>query len=189
MHVGIYSEHHRCDGWSPHSALISTMRKGLQPLPLIVRVLICYLSQILSLQIFWPLTLNFSPSGAKPNVKFLWIFENCSHVGLLSLLQVKQSMFVQPSPLRTVSKSLTILISRSIWECGCVFFQLCDKYFLHDVYWQGIVPVHMSEQNMAWWDCVFQLIWKLCFYWCNQRLHELFLQPCQAVGLFLAVIN
>lgn len=86
------------------------------------RVLIFYLSQVLSLQIFWPLTLNFSPSGAKPNVKFLWIFENHSHVGLLSLLQVKHSMFVQPSLLRTVSKSLTVLVPKSIWKCGILSF-------------------------------------------------------------------
>lgn len=49
--------------------------------------------------------------------------------------------------------------------------------------------VHMSEQGWVKWDCFFQLIWMLCFYWCNQRLHELSLQSCQAIGLFLAVIN
>ena len=141
----------------------------------------------LSLQIFWPLALNFPPSGAKPNGKFLRIFENHSRVGLLSLLQVKHSVSVQLSLLQTVSKSLTILVSGPIWKMWYPFVCVTSICCVMSVARRCASPYFWTGQGL--WDCFFQLIWMLCFYWCKQRLHELFLKPCQAIGLFLAMIN
>lgn len=128
-------------------------------------------SQALALHIFWPLTLEISPLGTKPDLIFLQILETPSHGGLLGLLRALHSIFVQASLLRTVSKSL------SRWDPSesVVSIHLRDKYLLNAIYWQGAVPGQMSERTE--WNkrdvLPNPLIWMLYFCYYNQRFHWL----------------
>lgn len=107
----VYSlTYYRCGGWSPYICFHIKDEKKLTTIVFDCRrVLIFCLSQVLSLQIFWPLTLNFLPPLEQNR---MWNSFKYLKTALLwvsfSLFQVKHSMFAQPCLPRTVSKSLTI---------------------------------------------------------------------------------
>lgn len=105
-----------------------------------VKVFSIYYSQVLSLQIFWPLTLDSTtppaPPGAKPNVKFLQIFENGSHRVFLVLSRLNIPCLFSLPFLEESPNSLLPSFQGPLENV--VSIHLCYKYLLSAAYWQAL---------------------------------------------------